>query len=88
MKPVVVDRGAEIKKGKLKGEYGWVTGFDSNEDKVQIELDEMTTVVTSSENIQQEINYINRTCSCGTIYSIKETHNDGNNLCHHCGENF
>lgn len=53
MKTVTINELAEITVGKLKGFSGRVTGFDSEVDEVWIQVDENTTVITSSDNIEQ-----------------------------------
>lgn len=88
MKNVIVNRSAGIVNGTLKGLTGLVVGFDCVLDEVEINLDEFGSVITSSDNIIQDINSVVRTCQCGCQYTVKETENDGRNLCHHCGKWF
>lgn len=88
MQKVIVNRYAEITKGVLKGQGGNVISFDSEIDKVGIELDKDTIVQVSSDNIEQEIFSIQKECTCGCQYTIKETEDDGKNLCHPCGNYF
>lgn len=54
MKPVTINRPAEIIGGCMFGMSGRVIGFDSREDEVMIEMDLFTTVVISSDYIKQE----------------------------------
>lgn len=54
MKPLFINRKALITEGILKGKKGLVVGFDSIEDRVIIQLDEITLVGISSEYVQQE----------------------------------
>lgn len=54
MKPLIVGKEGKITFGALKGTRGKVVGFDSMEDEAMIELDEHTTVVVSSELINQD----------------------------------
>jgi hypothetical protein len=32
--------------------------------------------------------YMGKRCSCGTIHTIKQSQNDGNNNCHNCNGKF
>lgn len=54
MKPLWVNRKALITEGILKGKEGMVVGFNSEEDRATIQLDEITFVEISSDYIQQE----------------------------------
>lgn len=53
MKKVTVGLMAEIKHGACAGMIGRVTGFNSKCDSVEIEIDDLTYVLTKSENIDQ-----------------------------------
>jgi len=57
MKSVIVNQPAEILTGRLKGFSGLVVGFDAVLDEVDIRLDEHCSVSTSSDNIQQGLNF-------------------------------
>jgi hypothetical protein len=49
-----INRKALITEGVLKGKEGLVVGYDSEEDRATIKLDEITFVEISSNYIQQE----------------------------------
>lgn len=53
MKIVTVNEVAEITKGSLKGKMGNVISFDSETDKVDIQLDSDTIITVPSDNINQ-----------------------------------
>ena len=50
---VLINAPATILNGILAGHTGTVVEYYSIEKKVEIELDDYTTVITSSENIEQ-----------------------------------
>lgn len=54
MTNVRVNAPATILKGILAGKTGTVVEFYSIENQVEIELDDYTTVITSSVNIEQK----------------------------------
>lgn len=53
MRVITVNRIVEIIKGALKGKMGNVISFDSEIDKVGIQLDSDTVVIVPSDNINQ-----------------------------------
>lgn len=53
MKKVTIGEPATILKGKLAGHKGNVIGVFTIEDQVEIEVDDYTTVIMSSGNIEQ-----------------------------------
>lgn len=53
MLPVKVNADCTIMDGKLKGVKGRVISFDYSLNKVKIEIDEITYVTTTHENIKQ-----------------------------------
>lgn len=54
-KTVIVFAEATIIDGPLKGISGKVVGYDYVENEVDIEIDEFTTVTTTSEMIKQNM---------------------------------
>ena len=88
MKKIIVNRMAIISKGTLKGFNGNVVAFDADIDEVKIQLDLETIIVISSDNIEQEILYVQKRCECGCSYDVKETENDGKNYCNFCGKYY
>ncbi|WP_156396969.1 hypothetical protein [Paenibacillus sp. Soil724D2] len=53
MPNVTLNAPATILNGILAGKTGTVVEYYSIEDQVEIEVDDYTTVITSSENIEQ-----------------------------------
>jgi hypothetical protein len=53
MKTIKVNAFYEISSGILKGAFGKVVGFDSRQDEVCIRIDELTSIITTSGNVEE-----------------------------------
>lgn len=82
----ILNKHTEIIRGDFKGFYGDCIAIDNN--KIKIELQSGDTLETLIDNVIQDIDLINKVCTCGTVYTIKDNENDGNNYCHFCNERF
>ncbi|MBU5262027.1 hypothetical protein [Bacillus atrophaeus] len=53
MKPLFVNREGKILEGKFKGLTGTVVAFDSEEDIAKIKVDDISSIIVSSDYIEQ-----------------------------------